>query len=364
MHKTRGDGLAKSRGFTLIELLVVIAIIALLIGILLPALGEARRSARLSVDLSNVRQLNVASNTYAATFQDSVPTFSWRSGRVHQISVNGVNETYPATNRDVEAAAQQATAIVRSKTLRTDIQVPTSWIPHVSYSHLVLQEFMADRLPEPTVVSAGDRVRQIWQQDPARYWELGAPTPENPQAPNNWRWPYSSSWSFVPAMYDGYQSVKGRAASLRRIRPGSNHHSYQTGGTQDNDRARLGGIRLSSVEFPSNKVMMHDTHSRHFGTQVLHFGYMEARVPVGMFDSSVSVRQTADANLGYAPLRVPYQPRNFEPPTRSGLASESIWPMYQWTVGGLRGFDFNGTLDERSGMLMGLNEREGKWSND
>jgi len=52
-------------GFTLIELLVSISIIALLLGLLLPALGSARETGRSAVCLSNLRQLALANSAYA-----------------------------------------------------------------------------------------------------------------------------------------------------------------------------------------------------------------------------------------------------------------------------------------------------------
>ncbi len=69
------------RGFTLIELLVVISIIAVLMSLILPAVQQARASARRLECLSHIRQVALAAQNYATSHQGKVPGY----GRFVQI---------------------------------------------------------------------------------------------------------------------------------------------------------------------------------------------------------------------------------------------------------------------------------------
>jgi prepilin-type N-terminal cleavage/methylation domain-containing protein/prepilin-type processing-associated H-X9-DG protein len=65
-------------GFTLIELLVVVSIIALLIAILLPSLARAKNNAKKTACASNLHQIGVALNTYAAENENNLPVETCR----------------------------------------------------------------------------------------------------------------------------------------------------------------------------------------------------------------------------------------------------------------------------------------------
>lgn len=327
------------RAFTLIELLVVVAIIALLIGLLLPALAEARRTARGAICGSNLKQFGVATQSYAADFQDRIWGFSWEPDKA------------PSEYQDLRnppdslrAAVFQAIDVIRRRTSRDDFPVPGGWIPHVLYSHLVVNDYLGQRLPEKMVVCPEDRNRLRWHDwksfNESAFGPLQPPVPPN----DNMRWPYSSSYQPVP---NSYAPERGRTGSWV-VRQASSHSGYYYRPDPDG-RKNLGNRKFSEVQYTSLKVHMSDSHDRHFGAVKRFYAHEEARQPLLTFDGAVNVVLTDDTNVGWNPAIMGnmdrwttfrYDPKSWEPPqTTSNPTGDLVKGHYRWTRAGLSGVD-------------------------
>lgn len=109
-----------SRGFTLIELLVVIAIIALLISIVLPSMGQARKNAHTVMCQSNLKQLGMAIQMYLdeqkdPQFFDMITNTGPFAGGLYQVGVVTWLQPYlnDAGNKPFDCPAARGLASVR-----------------------------------------------------------------------------------------------------------------------------------------------------------------------------------------------------------------------------------------------------------
>lgn len=235
---------------------------------------------------------------------------------------------------------------------------PTNWIPFPLYNHLVLNDYLGHRLPEPMVAYPEDRTRLQWQKSIVNnvndFFSL-IPNVERPTGSGNdqKRWPYSSSYQFVAAFWSpDYDRFLPGGATLRTVHQGPTHATYYV--PTATDKTVLGDRKLSDVLYPELKVAMYDQFDRHptvSGSPQLYNCYEDATVPLLFFDTSVRDVRTNKTNRGFnpaAPLNqtgvtsFAYTPSGWEP-ARKANAPPGVIGHYRWTRAGLRGVDVQGT---------------------
>jgi prepilin-type N-terminal cleavage/methylation domain-containing protein len=322
--------------FTLIELLVVIAIIALLIGILLPAISAARETARRAACLAGQKQFAIAAATYQNDFRDSIPAYSWR----RHPSGTGTPSSFAdlqSPQDDGEAAIFQAVDIIRRRTYLTNL-MPPSRLPHREYSHLVLIDYLTLNLPEPIVACPSDRPRQLWQDDPTD--RTNVPTQGQWAETVDWLW-FSSTYQVVPASWQADMQI-GNHRVFTQV---PSDHNWFNGAAG----IKTGGRRIAEVNFPSQKGFMFEFYDYHSTRNGLFYAYDQAQITMQFFDGSVRVTKSDTINPGFKPERpqaanpttMRYVPQAYEPPA-IGDPSTPLPGRVRWTRGGLRGIDVGG----------------------
>ena len=233
---------------------------------------------------------------------------------------------------------------------------------HRRYSHLVLADYMGGNVDDPIWSDPADANQLHWQQNPLEYFEAensfpygnGHPSEPGYDTDTNWTeqdivqlWPFASSYQSVPHAWQfEYQT--------QYVPIEETPHLFQTFSSGPGFDVELGRRQYNEVLFPSAKVHMFEEFDREQAGDP-YFGYDHARVAKLMFDGSINTMPSGMSQVSVSPVdylngnrfewRQKYVPLDTFPVPLGGLGDETLLSQrFRWTLGGLRGVNYQRTI--------------------
>lgn len=321
-----------NRAFTRVELLALLAVAGIGASLLAIGASETRAASKLASSTANLQSIGVRSFSFAADRADQTPVFSWRGGVVPDSQFADLR-AQAAGGNDIAATGAQAVDIIRRRSNQPAFPVQANWIPHIAFSHLVLADYAAQRLPSFDFISPADPVTLSLARQNVTGSRVG----------------FASSYEWHPFLW---QQERRSGGLFQGVTQASTHSTFQT----PSGSGVLGPRRFSELRFPSQKAIVYDKAQRHFGATI-YFAFPQARSLVLAGDGHVAPRAAALCTPGFrpetptslAPMTYTYQPLANEPPAPGGSGSGTVNGQLRWTRGGLEGRDFDGRNISTSG---------------